>query len=86
MPFNPNNFDDVLPDGTRKNYSVMFKLIVPVYSALAVVVMLMVCDQDSVNNALDTGNYLVEGGIHEFFASLKLFLHQAYRWIVRACS
>jgi hypothetical protein len=85
MAFNPDDVDDALSDGRHRNYGMMLKLIVPVAIAVAVGIMLIVNHRDSLNNALDTGNCLVEDGIHEFFASLKLFLHQAYRWIFKAC-
>lgn len=84
MAVNSDNVDAALPAGTRKNYRTMLKLLVPVSIALAVGVMMIIDHRDSVNNALDTGNCLVESGIHDFFASLKLFLHQAYRWIFKA--
>ncbi|WP_244631013.1 hypothetical protein [Pantoea agglomerans] len=41
--------------------------------------------RDTVNNALDTGQCLVARDVKGFFEFLRHLLHQAYRWIFRAC-
>lgn len=58
--------------------------------AMAVLVMitgviLIIHHRDSVNNALETGQCLVDQEVNGFFEILRHFLHLAYRWIFKAC-
>lgn len=52
---------------------------------LTVGVTLILHHRDTVNNALDTGECLVNKDVRGFFEMLRHFLHQAYRWIFKAC-
>ncbi|MEZ3501394.1 hypothetical protein [Pantoea sp. KPR_PJ] len=52
---------------------------------LAAGVMLILHHRDSVNNALDTGACLADEGVKDFFGMLKHLLHQAYRFVFKAC-
>ncbi|KAA5927682.1 hypothetical protein F3I58_23380 [Pantoea sp. VH_4] len=53
--------------------------------ALTVGVTLILHHRGTVNNALDTGQCLVARDVRGFFEFLKHILHQAYRWIFKAC-
>ena len=48
-------------------------------------VMLIIEHRDSMNNALDTGQCLVNKGASDFLESIRHLLHRAYRWIFKAC-
>jgi len=52
---------------------------------LTIGIILILHHRDIVNNALDTGQCLVVRDVKGFFELLRHLLHQAYRWIFRAC-
>jgi len=82
MPLNTDRPGNALPGNM---VSLILKLIILTSIVVAVGIAMIMNHRDSVNNALDTGNCLVEEGMHDFFGSLRLFLHQAYRWIFKTC-
>lgn len=85
MPFNPDPSDNTLPDAGPRNYRVMPTVTILISVAVATGVIMIVDHWDAVNNAFAIGNGLVKQGVHDIFASLRLILHQAYRWIFKTC-
>jgi hypothetical protein len=66
-----------------KFYSVISMLYVVLI--LTVGLILILHHRDTVNNAMDTGECLVNRDVRGFFEMLRHLLHQAYLWIFNAC-
>ena len=80
MSHNSDHPEDALSTAAPKN-----RLVAGVLIACAIAIMMILDHRNSVNNALETGQCLVEEGAEDFLEVLRHFLHHAYRWIFKAC-
>lgn len=84
MSHNSDLPEDALSVAAPKN-RVAISVLIFTLIAGAIAIMVILDHRNSVNNALETGQCLVEEGAEDLLEALRHFLHHAYRWIFRAC-
>jgi hypothetical protein len=86
MSHNSDHPEDALSAAAPKSRLATAVLIFTLIAGAGAVAIMMILDhRNSVNNALETGQCLVEEGAEDFLEVLRHFLHHAYRWIFKAC-
>lgn len=77
--------DETLSASVRKSSWPVLSMLIFTLIAGAMAIMMILDHRNSVNNALETGQCLVGEGAESLLEVLRHFLHQAYRWIFKAC-
>ncbi len=86
MRQNSDHPDNNVSASARKSSRPALSMLIFTLIAVVVTIMMILDHRNSMNNALETGQCLVEEGAESFLEVLRHFLHHAYRWIFKACS